>query len=341
MNWEIITEYPAAETERKWFAFLPDSTFPCHYTSPGFFQEPFFEAQNPFAVVVFDAEKIVGVLTGTFVDKKIVCGLEVRPQVSIAKDGNQKSISKAFVEALLTLAKDGAELISLNCADAIEGFAEAGFAVKKAVAASEVIMLDLRAGKNAVFKGFSQTRRSDLRKAQRENKVQVSELETTDELAELYKIHVAWSSGKGNAPTSWETMKRVFEMKNYRRIFIAKHDGKIIAGSYFRFYEKRIIEYAANNSLPEFQRLRPNDLLVWHSIEWACDHEIPLYSMGGSHLFLRRFGGFPVSGFRYQLDRTFMQKHAKREKVSEFAIKTYQSLPVETRRKIKKIFGKE
>jgi hypothetical protein len=62
--------------------------------------------------------------------------------------------------------------------------------------------------------------------------------------------------------------------------------------------------------------------------------------MGGSHLFLRRFGGTPVSSYRYQLDRTFLQKHRKKEAIADFAIKTYQSLPVETRRRIKKILGK-
>lgn len=340
MNWEIIKEYPNAETEKKWLEFLPESTFPCHYTSPGFFQEPFFEDKNPFAVLVQDEEKIVGALTGIIQDKKIVCGLEVRPQVTIAKNREQKQIAKSFVEALQDLAKGGAEIISLNCSDTIEGFTEAGFKVKKAEGTHEVIMLDLSAGKDAVFKSFSQTRRSDLRKAMREDQVQISQVENTDELAELYKIHQAWSLTKGNEPNSWETMKRVWEMKDYRRIFIAKHEDKVIAGSYFRFLDKCFVEYAANNSMPEFQRLRPNDLLVWHSIEWACDREIPLYSMGGSHLFLRRFGGFSVSGYRYQLDRTFLQKHTRKEAVAEFAVKTYQGLPVETRQKIKKILGK-
>lgn len=341
MNWEIIKNYPNAETERKWLAFLPDSTFPAQYTSPGFFLEPFFADKNPFAVLVSDGEKVVGALTGIIQNKKIVSGLEVRPQVTIAKNGDQKKIAKAFVEALKTLAKDAAEIVSLNSPETIDGFVEFGYSVKKAEGTYEVIMLDLSAGKDAVFKSFSQTRRSDLRKAMRENQVCISEVENTDELAELHKIHVAWSNGKGNQPNDWETMKKIWELKDYRRIFIAKHEGKVIAGSYFRFFDKCFMEYAANNSMPEHQRLRPNDLLVWHSIEWACERKIPLYSMGGSHLFLRRFGGFPVSSYRYQLDRTFLKSHSKKEAATEFAIKTYQGLPVETRQKIKRIFGKE
>lgn len=342
MNWEIIKKYPTSETEKKWLAFLPASTFPAQYTSPGFFLEPFFEDKNPFAVLVSDdSGKIVGALTGIVQDKKIVSGLEVRPQVTIAKNADQKKIAKAFAEALKTLAKKGAEIISLNSPETIEGFTDLGYSVKKAEGTYEVIMLDLSAGKDAVFKSFSQTRRSDLRKAMRENQVQISEVENLDELAELYKIHQAWCLKKGNEPNSWDVMQRVWAMKDYRRIFIAKHEGRVIAGSYFRFFDKYFMEYAANNSMPEHQRLRPNDLLVWHSIEWACERGIPLYSMGGSHLFLRRFGGFLVSSYRYQLDRTFLKSHSKKEAATEFAIKTYQGLPVETRQKIKRILGKE
>ena len=341
MNWEIITKYPDKETEEKWFDFMPTSTFPCHYTSPGFFAEPFFEDKNPFAVLIFDQKEIVGVATGIRTDKKILCGLEVRPQVSIAKRADHRAVANAFVEALLAMAaKNDAELVSLNCSDEIKGFEEKGFILKRAKGTFEVITLDLRAGKEAVFKGFSQTRRSDLRKAMREDKVQISPLENLEELAELYEIHVGWCERKNIVPDTWETMKKVFALKNYHRIFIAKHLGKIIAGSYFRFYEKSLMEYAANNSLVEYQRLRPNDLLTWRSIEWACEQEIPFYSMGGSHLFLRRFGGTPVSSYRYQLDRTFLQKHRKKEAIADFAIKTYQSLPIETRRRIKKILGK-
>ncbi|HXG85705.1 MAG TPA: GNAT family N-acetyltransferase [Pyrinomonadaceae bacterium] len=341
MRWEIITDYPNAGTEKKWFDFMPVSTYPSHYTSPGFFIEPLWENQNPFAVLVFDEDEIAGVLTGLHKGTKIICGLEVRPQVSIAENGDSKAIGAAFAEALLTKAKNNGELINVNYAGKIGGFEEAGFSVKKAAGTYEVMMLDLSDGADAVFKNFSQSRRSDLRKAMRENKIRVSQVENLEELAEFYEIHVAWCGRKQNAPGSWEMMKQAYSQTDYQRIFIAKYDGKIIAGSHFRFYRKSLIEYSANHSIPEYQRLRPNDLIVWKSIEWACEQRIPRYSMGGSHLFLRRFGGAPVSSYRYQLDLTFFKKHRKKEAVTNFAIKTYQSLPVETRRKIKKILGKE
>jgi hypothetical protein len=319
---------------------MPNSTFPSHYTSPGFFIEPLWENQNPFAVLVFDKDELAGVMTGLHKGKKIICGLEVRPQVSIAENADSKAVGAAFAEALLTKAKKNAELINVNYAGKIGGFEEAGFSVKKAQGAFEVMMLDLSAGADAIFKNFSQSRRSDLRKAMRENKIQVSQIENLEELAEFHQIHVAWCARKQNAPNSWETMKGIYSQKDYQRIFIAKYDGKIIAGSLFRFYRKALMEYSANHSIPEYQRLRPNDLLVWKSIEWACQQEILRYSMGASHLFLRRFGGTPVSSYRYQLDLTLFKKHRKKEAVTNFAIKIYQSLSFETRQKIKKILGK-
>lgn len=340
MNWKIINAYPDAETEQKWFDFLPLSNFPCHYTSPAFFLEPFWKGKNPFALLVFDDGKIVAALTGLKNEKQIISGLEVRPQVSIAKDSNQAEVIKYLAAGLEDFAEKKTNLITVHCAERATEFAGCGFTEKKAAGNFEVIMLDLSNGADAVFKSFSQSRRSDLRKAMRQNQVQISQLETLDELKELHQIHVEWCERKQIAPDSWEMMESIFAQQNFRRIFIAKHDGKIIAGSYFRFFPKALMEYTANNSLPEFQHLRPNDLIVWKSIEWACGQGMKQYSMGGSHLFLRRFGGELVSSYRYRIDRTFLKSCEKKEAVREMLIKTYQRIPNSTRRKLKKIIGK-
>jgi hypothetical protein len=340
MKFEIITNYPAPEIEKKWFAFLPDSDYPSHYTSPGFFKEPFWAGKNPFAVLVFEEEKIVGAATGLQQEKQIVCGLEVRPQVSVSTNCDRKNVIKTLVEGLLEIGKDEAELLTFHCSQRLEDFVGFGFNEKKATGTFEVMMLDLSKGADTVFKNFSQSRRSDLRKAMREKQIEISQIETEGELAELYEIHKGWSERKQIAPDTWEMMQTVFANRDYHRIFIAKHKGKVIAGSYFRFCRNGIFEYTANNSIPEYQRFRPNDLLVWKSIEWACEQGFKLYSMGGSHLFLRRFGGFPVSSYRYQLDRTFLKKHEKKEAVRELAIKTYQSLPPAARQTIKRIAGR-
>jgi hypothetical protein len=341
MKFEILTSYPAAELEKKWFDFLPASSYPSHYTSPGFFREPYWENQNPFAVLVLDGEKVVGAATGLRRDKQVVSGLAVRPQISVDRNADSKKVLGMLTKGFFELTGGNFELLTVHSSERLEDFTEHGFAEKKAAGAFEVIMLDLSKGADAVFKSFSQSRRSDLRKAMRGDQVQISQLETEDELAELYPIHVEWCRRKQIAPDTFEMMRAFLALGEYHRIFIARHEGKIIAGSYFRFCAGGLFEYTANNSVPDFQHLRPNDLLVWKSIEWACEQGFTRYSMGGSHLFLRRFGGEAVAGYRYQLDRSFLKKHEKKEAAKNFAVKTYQSLPVSVRQTIKRIAGRK
>lgn len=340
MNWTIITNYPDPDLEKKWFDFLSASSYPSHYTSPGYFREYFGANENPFAVLVFDGEKIVGAATGLRAGKQIVCGLAVRPQISVAKNADERKIVETLRAAFFELAKNDAELITIFCPEQLSGFVESGFGEKKATGGDEVLILDLTGGAEQVFKGFSQSRRSDLRKAMRENQLQISQMETLEELDELYRIHLDWSERKQLEPETREAMQVFLDEPNYHRIFIARHAEKIVAGSYFRFCPNGLFEYSANNSIPEYRHLRPNDLLVWRALEWACAQNFKQCSLGASHLFLRRFGGELTASYRYRLDRTFLKKHDKKEAVKDLTVKTYRAIPYSARQKLKKIVGR-
>jgi hypothetical protein len=291
-------------------------------------------------VLVLDGEKVVGAATGVRKGRHLISGLAVRPQVSVSKNADRRELVKNLTKGFFELSKNGADLLTLHCADQLSEFAEFGFNEKRAEGTYEVVHIDLTKGADAVFKGFSQSRRSDLRKAMRENKVQIAPVENESELKDLYQIHVDWSCRKQITPHTWEMMQKLFSMPQAHRILVAKHEGKIIAGSFFRFYPNALFEYVANNSIPEYQYLRPNDLLVWKGIEWACGEGFPLCTLGASHLFLRRFGGEIFSSHRYQFDRTFLKKHEKKEAVLEFTLKTYRAIPYSTRQRMKKLIGK-
>lgn len=341
MNCKIFTEHPDEEWSQKWKEFLKRASFPTHYTTPNFFVDPFVRGGERFAVLSIQNEKITGVLTGIFDGKKIVSGLFVRPQFAIDKSFNVLKTAENLLEGLKE--KGGAELevAEFFSWEPIHEFEEIGLSEREYGGEQGTIILDLSKGADALFKDFSQTRRNELRKAIKQNKVQISEVENLDELRELYAIHCDWNERKGNVPDKFEDFQLAWQQKNYRKIFIAKHDGKVIAGSYYRFCPGGVIEYAANNSLSEFQKLRPNDLLGWHSIRWACENDFSLYSMGGSHLFLRRFGGDTASTFRYKMDFTTLKIHNIKETVSDFGIKTYKSLPMPVREKIKTVLGRD
>ena len=130
-----------------------------------------------------------------------------------------------------------------------------------------------------------------------------------------------------------------FDRKN-RRIFIAKTEGKVIAGSFYRFAPGSVAEYAGNFSMPEYQKLRPNDLIGWRAIEWACNSGISLFSMGGSHLFLRRFGGETMTTYRYRRDQSFLRLHDLRETAIKFSVAGYRRMPENFRDGVRRILAK-
>ena len=80
---------------------------------------------------------------------------------------------------------------------------------------------------------------------------------------------------------------------------------------------------------------------MWKAIEWACQEGFSHYSMGGSHVFLQRFGGQIIATHRYKLDRTFLKTHEKKEQFRNLAIKTYKLLPDSTRQKLKEVLGRK
>jgi CelD/BcsL family acetyltransferase involved in cellulose biosynthesis len=136
----------------------------------------------------------------------------------------------------------------------------------------------------------------------------------------------AWSEQKGLPCESLDVFQQLFRLRNNRRLLVAFHEGKVVAGSVLRFLQGSLVEYAANSSWPEARRLRPNDLLQWKAIEWACRQGFRYYSLGGSDHFHKKFGGTVVPTYRYRLDRTWLRRHVRKDELVEYAHKLYHRL---------------
>jgi len=109
------------------------------------------------------------------------------------------------------------------------------------------------------------------------------------------------------------TRLAAFGLRDSRRLFLAFHDGKVIAGSVVRFTPSGVAEYSANNSRPSALNLRPNSLLNWVAIQWSHAQGLRVYSMGGAHPFLRHFGGSEIPIYRYRKDLTLFRRHDRAE----------------------------
>jgi len=245
-----------------------------------------------------------------------------------------------LLEGMLEKGGKRLEVIKFHTWEPVEGIEKIGFDAETCAGGDAVVVLDLAKGGDALFKEFTQTRRSEIRQAMKKGEVTVKDLETEDELDQLYEIHLGWNKRKGNQPDSREDFVKVSQDKDHRKTLVAIYQGKVIAGTFFRFCRDGLVEYAGNNSLEEFHKLRANPLSCWRAIEWAAANNFSHFSMGASHDYLRRFGGDIRCNYRYTFDRTFLKRHVKKEKLKKLIVGTYLFLPVSARRKIKQALGK-
>lgn len=336
----VLRSFPTPEIEAKWNAFALDAPFATHYTTPNYFTDPYIKGER-FAVLAVETDgTIAAAVTGVSADDRIISGMFSRPQMIFRQGVDRSKAIGTLVHGANEIAENHTKLIEIYSWEPLNEFAEHSMHVKLSNDTTSVVMLDLSDGTDAIFAKFSQTRRNEIRKALKQGLVEVKQLETDEELTEIYKIHCDWNERKGNSPDTFEQMQIAVGQNANRRIFIAKADGKVIAGSFYRFCENGVVEYAANFSMPEFQKLRPNDLIGWHAIQWAGDAGFSHFSMGGSHLFLRRFGGEVVQTYRYRRDKSLFKIHNLRENAREFGVQTYHRLPENIRSGVRRILDR-
>ena len=293
-----------------------------------------------FAVLAFDHDRVVGVLTGLHLKNCVECGLPSRPQIRTDGATDALLATERLAEGLLQEA--GREkLITVFSWSTfpLPGFQRRGFLRREL---EGDVILDLPMGPDELFKQFHQSRRRNIRHASR-NGIQVSEATTPEDTAAYWQVYCAWrKTGRKSIQHnhSLATIGKIHSMRANHRRFLARYKGKVIAATGLRFLSGGLVENANNCSLDEFLHLHPNDLLTWKTIEWACEQGFQKYSFGGAHPFHLRSGGTLVSICRYRLDRTFLHRHNLKESVSAKARSFFNKMPKGLRQIIRKLLGK-
>src|SRR5262249_7251406 len=157
---------------------------------------------------------------------------------------------------------------------------ETGFRQREISGEGGIVMLDLTRGPVQLFKKVSERRRTFIRRAIRAG-VSVSPLDKRSEFDECYSLYTDWCAFKGLPAEPAYVQEAAFALTNNRLVLAARYSGKLIAVSTFRFQRGGLIEYAANWSRREETKVRPNDLLLWRSIEWAISEGFTAFSLGG------------------------------------------------------------
>jgi Acetyltransferase (GNAT) domain len=315
----ILHDFPPLEVATGWRGFLGRVESPSHYSAPEYFLEPYWEGKNPFAVLAWSGDKIVGVLTGLHIKGQVTCGLPSRPQICIDKGVDATETTRTLAEGLLREA-GRARLITVYTWDwtPLPGFEQQGFRILKA---ESNVVLDLSLGIEELSKQSNENRRRNIRIATR-NGIQVSQAATAEDVADYWEVYSQWRKTERKKIVHNHTLamiQKVHEMRGNHRRFLARYKGKLVAATGLRFYPGGLIEYANNCSLDEYMNLRPNDLLIRKTMEWACEQGFSKYSLGGAHPFLRKSGGTVVPIYRYRMDRTFLRHHDLAEGIGAVA----------------------
>jgi hypothetical protein len=342
MNFKILREFPSPDLERAWRDYLSRAEFPAHYDAPEYFLEPLWGNKPLFAILAIENErgneKVAGVLTGMHVGKNVMCGLSTRPQISVDPSGDTAAILDTLAQGLLAEASS-AELVTVYTWSYLKlpPFSAHGFQCQEL---EGDVVLDLTLGADALFKQFTKDRRRNIRFAEK-NGVEISEVTTAQDIADSYEVYSAWRETERktihNRKASFEVFEKAANLRGNRLRLLARVEGKPIAINSFRFFAGGLFESAGNSSLDEFIHLKPNDLLQWRGIEWACRHGLRRHSLGGSHQFLLRFGGTVIPILCYRLDRTWLRRHDLRDTVKGIVRK----LPPSVEKAVRRLAGKE
>jgi Acetyltransferase (GNAT) domain len=317
MTFQILHHFPPTDIERAWRDYLTRVDVPSHYDAPEYFLDPLRMGDQPFAVLALEDGRVTGSLTGFHLGKHVTAGLPSRPQICVDPSRGVATTLESLVQGLLHEARS-ASLVSVYTWSSLElpAFAAHGFWCRLL---EGNVVLDLTRGPDALFKEFTKDRRRNIRVAEK-NGVEVQEASTNQDIADAYAVYSAWRKTNRKqvyGDWSFDAFATTCRLTANRRLFLARASGKVIAMNIFRFFPGGLFESAANSSLDEYIHLKPNDLLQWKGIEWACRQGLRRHSLGGAHPFVLRFGGTVVPILRYRLDRTWLQRHDLREKAQD------------------------
>lgn len=335
----ILHAYPSPQLESKWLQCLTHSISPEYYASPGFFREPYFRKNKLFAVLALINGEVAGVLTGLCEHGIVTSGLETRAHLAL---DTRYDPNKSLLSLLQGVEREsrGAKLVQVYSWNALplEPFVNAGYR-RRGFPGNPV--LDLSLGPEILFQQCGSSQRRNIRLAIKKG-VEIIEATTREDFEAFYSIYEQWCTAKqlphNFKELEWEAFQTT---QSNRRLFLAKYEGQIVAGSGFRFFPGGLIVYARNSSRPEFLRFKPNDPLLWHAIEWACHNGFTHFSMGGNHKFLRGFGGQIMPIDRYRLDRTILRRYDLKDMTRDASRAALHRLPLSYQKRIRKILHHE
>lgn len=228
-------------------------------------------------------EKPAGIAQGTYtsylgfgMDLRIICG----PVISTAEK-DSSNLAQHLVEGLEKICHDKRiirlevwPLASLQLRDMLlkNGYAPVG--------KINDYVINLEPDSQKLWNSINHNKRRNIKMAEREG-VEIIQSQSRDDLESFCLLHEAAAKRDGFSPvprTWFEEASKIYKPESWR-IFLAKWNGKSIAGVFSVSHRKTFYALRAG-SLTEGLKVRPNDLMHWKAMEWACANGYLKYNMG-------------------------------------------------------------
>jgi hypothetical protein len=208
------------------YKFLDRIDSPSYYDAPEYFLEPYWAGKRPFVVLALYENQVVGVLSGLHSEAATGCGVLSRPQVRIDEKLDSLFPSDLLAEGLLREAGRD-KLITVYAWNwvPLEGFEQRGF-LRRELEGN--VVLDLHLGPGAIYKGFHENRKRNIRAAFK-NGIEISEATTPEDLMAYWEVYSRWRQTKRKNIThnlSFATIEKVHHLRHNHRRFLARFWGK-------------------------------------------------------------------------------------------------------------------
>ena len=118
---------------------------------------------------------------------------------------------------------------------------------------------------------------------QSENRgVRVEWGKSRQDLQTFYHLHLETRRRQGVPVQPWkffeQLIKNVIET-GHGFILLAYHENQCLAGALF-LYHNKTVTYKYGASIHDQLNLRPNNLIFWKAIQWACENDFTLFDFG-------------------------------------------------------------
>jgi len=197
-------------------------------------------------------------------------------------------------------------------------------------------MLDLSPGSKKLFSNLRDSTRRNIKKAQKRD-VKVNISNSLAAVKEFYRLNAMTRKRHGLPPQPFIFFKNLYDQvfsQNMGFISIASIKNKAIAANlYFNFGEEVIFKYGASDQ--RWYHLRPNNLVMWESINWSYEKGFKRLCFGRTepeHVGLVQYKAgwgakpYQINYYRYHLQKNCFTSNSS--EINPFFTKLFSKLPI-------------